>query len=146
MSNLIAERNAYISAGSEDTPVDVLNKLATDDDARVRARVAENSKTPFWTIARLMNDGHKDVRISVATNPNLPKIFQLQLANDPHDDVRYALAEDHSAPLEVLQILASDDNVYVQHRAQKTLDKLLGRTSSNNAVQTCNCASTFVAA
>jgi hypothetical protein len=136
----------YLIAGGSDTPVDLLNKLAQHADAKIRARVAENPNTPFWTVALLVTDGNDEVRLSAAANPRLPKIFQVQLANDPSDDVRYALAEDFLIPLDVLKILATDDNVYVQHRALKTLSTLGNGTESSREIHTYNPAPSFVAA
>ena len=118
------ETGRYLSAGNQSTPSQILNELAEDRHYLIRSRVAENPNTPLWTLLRLVNDDHEQVRLSAFFNPKLPPSEQLYLARDPHVDVRYALAEDASTGVDILEILAADENVYVQDRARKTLQAL----------------------
>jgi 3-methyladenine DNA glycosylase AlkC len=121
---LVLER--YISAGNPATEGTTLDELAEDKQHLIRARVAENPNTPLWTLLRLVNDDHEQVRLSAFFNPQLPESEKLYLARDPHVDVRYALAEDALTAVDILDLLADDENVYVQDRAKKTLQALCG--------------------
>ncbi|MBU6450749.1 MAG: hypothetical protein KGS72_03145 [Cyanobacteria bacterium REEB67] len=118
------ELDRYIRAGSLTTSSNTLNELAEDSQYLIRARVAENPNTPLWTLLRLVNDDHEQVRLAAFFNPRLPASEQHYLARDPHADVRYALAEDAATAVDILDILADDENVYVQDRAKKTLQAL----------------------
>ncbi len=60
-------------------------------------------------------------------NPSGPEVFLQHLALDQSSDVRYALAENAAIPVEVLKVLSRDENPYVAHRADLTLNRLAER-------------------
>jgi hypothetical protein len=125
----------YLDAGSPSTSGRILNELAQEKDFRVRARVAENPNTPLWTVLRLAADENHEVRLAAFFNAKLPQIFHEQLANDPHEDVRYAIASDPCTPKGILQLLADDLNVFVKDRAEKTIERLRGKSVD----ESCGC-------
>jgi hypothetical protein len=64
----------------------------------------------------------------VAENPNTPPEVLERLATDDNVDVRYGVAENPYIPAHILQRLADDDNPYVACRAQKTLQIVVSVT------------------
>lgn len=124
MYSLIQSNVDYLAAGSSLTPVTLLDDLANSGEYRVRARVAENSKTSEPTLQHLLYDTHREVRISLSYNEALPILMKMQLVRDEDPDVRYALAENPLLNGHMLEILSRDENPYVAHRAQTTLSQI----------------------
>lgn len=114
----------YIAAGSPWTPATLLRRLATDSDANIRRRVAENPNIPVDIITLLLRDTDIDVRVALTENPAVVEVYAEVLLRDPSPDVRYAVAENASTSGELLLRLAADDNPYVASRAQKTYLRL----------------------
>ena len=115
----------YLEAGLEQTPNRKLRELADHGHSKVRARVAENAKTPVLLLAKLAEDPAVEVRIAVAQNPAITAAIRLRLITDDDANVRYAIAEDVTVPIEILSLLTADDHPYVSHRAHRTLEKVL---------------------
>jgi hypothetical protein len=113
----------YIKAGISSRFAE-LEELATHEHHAVRARVAENPRTPRQTLDKLAKDESSEVRASLAGNPSAPLWMLRELTKDGSADVRYSLAEDNSMPKQILWILAEDENPYVAARAEKTLQML----------------------
>lgn len=69
---------------------------------------------------------HADVsvRTEIADSKDTPAEILMFLAHDPSADLRYALAENHNIHADVLNLLAEDENVFVAHRARKTIARL----------------------
>jgi len=107
------------------TPSPVLEHLAYDGSPHMLERIAENPRTKSATLTRLAAHEDSQVRAAVAENANLSPKTAHCLAKDGSADVRMRLAESYFAPLEVLRTLSSDENPYVQRRAQQTLTRLL---------------------
>lgn len=63
-------------------------------------------------------------RISLTEDNNLSFRLYLKLAFDKHPDVRFSLASNANIPKFILKRLAEDENVFVAHRAQKTIDRI----------------------
>ena len=78
-------------------------------------------------MARLATHENPRVRAAVAENANIDKKTMWRLAGDIHPDVRLRLAESYCMPVALLQALAADDNPYVQSRAKKNI-KSFGST------------------
>jgi two-component system, chemotaxis family, response regulator Rcp1 len=110
-----------VLAGNPHTPGFVLAKLAHENSARVRCRVAENPATPADVLLTLAKDEDDDVRLSVSENPNVPKDVLEELAKDKSADVRMGMAANPNIPAEILHSLASDENIFVATSASKTL-------------------------
>ena len=110
-----------VLAGNPHTPGFVLSKLAQEENARVRSRVAENSATPSDVLLTLAKDENEHVRLSVSENPNVPKQVLEELAKDKSSDVRMGMAANPNIPAEILHSLASDENIFVATSAAKTL-------------------------
>ncbi|MBS1993815.1 MAG: HEAT repeat domain-containing protein [Cyanobacteria bacterium SZAS LIN-3] len=116
----------YLEAGLEQTPNRKLRELAEHGHPKIRARVAENAKTPAILLSRLAQDPSAEVRIAVAQNQAITPAIRLKLTADEDPNVRYAIAEDATVPVEILQILMDDEHPYVSHRAHKTFEKVAG--------------------
>jgi len=54
------------------TPVEVLERLASDESQGVRALVAQNPDTPSSVFEKLANDTAREVKLKVVSNPNTP--------------------------------------------------------------------------
>ncbi|MBD2206121.1 hypothetical protein H6G33_28350 [Calothrix sp. FACHB-1219] len=54
------------------TAVEVLQHLANDESAQIRAQVAANTDTPEELLRKLANDSNKEVWEALARNPNTP--------------------------------------------------------------------------
>lgn len=111
----------YIQAGKRSCSTKRLIELAGSQYEKVRARVAENPKTPVDVLELLAIDPGADVRIAVGTNPKTPLEVVHKLAVDQDPTVRLGLAEDHDLPIEVLEILTEDSNPHISCRARKSL-------------------------
>lgn len=112
-----------VIATNDTTPQGILDFLASVSNECVRLRVAENTNTSAETLAKLAEDECIEVRVAVAENSSAtPEIMNL-LSSDQCADVRYAIAENPATPQLVLIKLEEDDNPYVSHRAQQTIQK-----------------------
>ena len=66
----------YELARRRNTPPEILERLANDEDFYVRWHVAENHNTPPETLERLANDHFYYVRLGVTRNPNTPQYIK----------------------------------------------------------------------
>jgi hypothetical protein len=64
--------NKFEQAGDPNTPPEVLEQLATDEEYWVRRGVACHSNTSPKALEQLATDEHYGVRYNVAQNPNTP--------------------------------------------------------------------------
>jgi hypothetical protein len=96
-------------AGSYHAPADVIEALAVDPDAGVRAWLARNETTPCDVLRRLARDESETVRGWVALNFFVPADVMSELADDPSPVVRglaawkATLAEEASARQELVE-------------------------------------------
>jgi hypothetical protein len=128
----------YLKAGNSATPKEMLESLSTNEDPRIRKRVAENEGTPAFILAQLAVDSDPEVRVAAGTNQATPVDVVFALLLDPDPTVRYGLAEDPHAPIGVLRKLTLDENAYVSARAQKTLSALLSSKYKGKAPSISN--------
>jgi hypothetical protein len=75
-------------AENEDTPANILEFMATDEDIFVRKYIAGNQSTPPKILTILANDERELVRASVAKNPQTPLYILELLSNDEAAFVR----------------------------------------------------------
>ena len=71
------------------TPVGVLEQLATDKNEDVRRRVAGNVNTPVGVLEQLATDEDQGVRTAVWSNPHASeemRVMAALLGVDPDDD------------------------------------------------------------
>jgi len=87
-------------------------------------RIASDPNTPDVVLRRLAEEGDSAVQALVAENSNTPVDSIWRLAREPNSDIRYSLAENHAIAIEVLNLLADDENPYVAQRANKTLKRV----------------------
>lgn len=111
-------------ASSQETKPGILNCLARRVNTSVQRRVAENRATDSETLELLAQHESADVRAAVAQNDNTLRSTVLSLAADVSCDVRYAMAENAWTVSTLLEILAGDENPYVQERAKQTQARL----------------------
>lgn len=113
---------------SHSNRVEILTKLATDDNLDVRRAVAFNCNTPAGVLTKLAEDKDQRVWFGVLCNHNTRaedkdlinrKLFaahkagaddQMKLADDKHLGIRELLASDRNTRAEVLAKLAKDES------------------------------------
>ena len=106
-------KDQFVKQALSDEPdTEVLIKLSSDDDARVRREVASNLSTPTEVLVALSNDKSSRVRWEVAENLSTPPEVFTKLTDDESDAVRGAVAENLSTPPEVLSKLSNDRSPY----------------------------------
>ena len=136
-------------AGSESTPPEVLDSIATDRDLDVRSYVAANRRTASATLNRIVLDDHPQVRrmlarnrntpvnalerlagdsdylvrLDVARNPSTPPHLLLALAEDFESSVVEAVAGNPSTPMDLLETLAKDQDSRVRAAAARNLGR-----------------------
>lgn len=94
-------------------PATLLKRLAVDSDAWTRRNTAINHFTPISVLESLSVDSDVGVREWIARNPKTPEKVLETLAKDVAD-VRIAVARNQSVSLSVLEMLASDLDIYVR--------------------------------
>ncbi|MUU73524.1 hypothetical protein [Pseudarthrobacter sp. GA104] len=115
----VPERHRHqILAENRHTPFEMLNKLALNEDPRIRSRVGRNTVTPEETVRALAGDRAWSVRKGVAINEAAPGDVLLTLARDKSVAVRRAVAANPSTQHEVIKALASDPDVSVRWTAR----------------------------
>ena len=157
VSQMSDEEKLDAAKDSNTTP-EVLEKLAYEDDVKIKAAIAANPSAP---VAVLRNFKERsllpEILASLATNPNLPQDIitdfinkgtdktKASLASNEslteekfkslynstnHDETEMALAENPKTPIEILQKLANNGiNAKIKHQASTALKT---RGSSNN--------------
>jgi hypothetical protein len=81
-----------------DTPAVLLEVLATDEHTRVRSSAAKHANTPIALLEVLATDEQTLVRSSVANNPRTPEAILQRLVNDDSSDVRCAVCINVTTP------------------------------------------------
>ncbi|WP_320669331.1 hypothetical protein [Patulibacter defluvii] len=80
-------------AHNKTVPSEILETLASDDDARVRGAVAMRRATPALVLEALAQDPDEGVRLRVARNSRAPRAALLRLADDPWNEARRVATE-----------------------------------------------------
>lgn len=91
----------------------LIEKLASDEDAWVRRWVARNPATPESVLKRLAQDSETEVRRGVTRNPFASIDLCCQLATDPESWVRAGIAIRSDLDQAIIEQLSSDDSVDV---------------------------------
>jgi hypothetical protein len=106
----------YIADGryGRPLPVDVIEKLARDENIVVRAVIAEREDLPARIMLDLSRDKIERVRSSIAGNPKAPRKILVTLASDDDPTVRKYVASNPSTPAKILGDLSVDDDYYVR--------------------------------
>lgn len=115
------EVRAWIDARDTGTPVERLRILSLFDDIEVRRRVAINSFTPVDVLRRLAIDSNGSVRANVGLNPATPRDLLYEIASDTSLDTILSTADLFALHEDVLQVLASHSNPFVQRQARREL-------------------------
>jgi hypothetical protein len=74
-------------AHNRTVPVEVLRVLATDEDWRVRDRIASRRACPPEILTLLSKDGHEAVLSTIAGHPHTPTAVLERLANHPWSQI-----------------------------------------------------------
>lgn len=115
-------RREVADAGPHYTaPVDVLRKLAKDEDVIVRQRIATSLHTPADVLRELTKDEYMDVRLGVAENSHTPVDTLRELAKNEYVVVRLGVAGNSHTPADILHELAKDENQDVAKAAKERL-------------------------
>lgn len=97
------------------TPIQVLEKWAQDENPYTRRAAAQCPITPSNLLEQLAQDKDFYVRQSVARNPNIPVNLLEQLAQAQDENVRSCVAENPNTPKHLLEQLAQAQPDYIRH-------------------------------
>jgi signal transduction histidine kinase/ActR/RegA family two-component response regulator len=122
-------------ASNPNVPSHVLSYLAIHGSPKILERIAENPNTTSDTLSALSQHEDACVRLAVAENANTRAKDLETLSNDTNADIRYVLAECPHVPVSILKKLSEDENIYVNNRAQKTLERLSFETTMANYLE-----------
>lgn len=101
------KRTRWRPADDFPLPADVLRRLATDPDPRMRQLAPRDLDLPVELVRRLASDADHTVRRAIATHPQLPTRELKRLLADPSEWVATAAAGNPNLPLQQMhQILA----------------------------------------
>lgn len=109
------------AAGSNKTPIQVLEQLTKDADETVRQVVLQNANLPLQNLLELARDKSFNVRSRLlykSSYNKTPTPIQLLeiLAQDESEEVRAKVAEHPDSPVEILTRLANDTSREVKSR------------------------------
>ena len=133
-----------VIAQNEHAPVELLARLAGDDNGNVRQAVAEHERTLPESLTHLAKDRFMSVRRAVAKHINTPPAILALLAVDEDMHVRQVVARNRNSSPETLARLAGDPNLDVQWAvanhvntppetlARLVMDKKLRRVVASN--------------
>lgn len=80
-------------AENRNTPQDIIEKCAHNENVRIRAAAARNTSAAADTLSILASDSNEDVRGTVAQNPNTPQELVERLSLDESEYVRSCVAK-----------------------------------------------------
>ena len=113
-------------------PADVLEPLATNEDWKLRQRVAQHPRTPAATLEVLGVDGDYDVRTAVAAHIATPHATLLTLSRDDQGAVRKAVAARTDLEPAVIERLEWDEDDEVLSALGQTWQSSSLRESAQN--------------
>ncbi|MGF1488494.1 MAG: hypothetical protein ACFBSE_15520 [Prochloraceae cyanobacterium] len=104
----------YFTASNENSPREILEKLANDPEIHIKEAVARNKNTPIYILEKLANEAEEWIKESLAENKNTPVDILNRLAEDPSDLVRKQVATNKNTPASILKKLAKDSSISVR--------------------------------
>ncbi|MEH2025902.1 hypothetical protein [Nostoc sp.] len=108
------DKNAKITAaGSNKTPITILEQLAKDSDATIRQVVCQNPNLPLSALLKLTQDENVNVRLILVRNRSSQIEILKRLAQDESELVRVEVARNKNTPVEILTQLAQDSSISV---------------------------------
>ena len=108
LKNDVMSSSSRSAASDPSTPIDLLRKLASDENEYIRRGAAENPSTPADLLRELADDKNIWVRWGVAQNPSTPVDLLTLLASDAKIEVRKGVAKNPFTPVDLLDKLAHD--------------------------------------
>lgn len=118
----------FCIAKHPNTPLNLLEQLATDKCNHHRYGVALNLNAPLHLLERLAEDKSNYVRNCVAKNPHISMELILKLANDPDIDVNEAIIYNPQAPKQTI------DTLLDKFRHHKYSECILARIGASEEV------------
>lgn len=115
-----SERSEYSRAAHESAPIEVWETLITEYPD-MRFWVAQNKTVPLEILQRLASDPDARVRDMVARKRKLDPATLEKLSNDDDGGVRLTVARHSRTPTEVLQRLTQDSWSSVADLARRRL-------------------------
>ena len=100
-------REEYLRAATESAPIEVWQQVL-DRFPGMKTWVAHNKTIPVEILEILARDSDARVRMFVAMKNNLPKHLFLLLADDEDSSVRQRIAYNKNAPLDIVLRLAEN--------------------------------------
>jgi len=79
---------AFWVAQNKSVPIEILEKLALNEDSKVRDMVARKRKLPENIMLLLAEDSSESVRLALANNAKITKKVLEKLVNDSWQEVR----------------------------------------------------------
>ena len=117
----MSEDRKFNLVENENTSSKILERLAHDNDWRVRLHVAKNPNTTVNILEKLASDKDETVKMFIAQNQNTPVEILKKLSLDNNEIVRESIALNLNTPAELLKCLTNDENRYISESATKTL-------------------------
>ena len=97
--------------------VDIFVNMSEDR----KFNLVENENTSSKILERLAHDNDWRVRLHVAKNPNTTVNILEKLASDKDETVKMFIAQNPNTPIDILERLTKDEDMYVSECATKTL-------------------------
>lgn len=116
----------YHRAASEQAPLDVWWDVV-DQFPEMRMWVAHNKTVPVEILEALARDSDARVRWHVASKNRLPAALLERLAADPDEFVRRRVVRHKHASVAVLQLLGKDESEGIRATALERLSRLVDR-------------------
>ncbi|MGW0395871.1 hypothetical protein ACWDYJ_34375 [Streptomyces sp. NPDC003042] len=98
-------------------PVDVIERLAADDDYYVRLMLCENDHAPHELLVEMFTDWHGLSWGLLASRRNFARPGLARFADDPNYRLRYAALFDPEAEPQLVERLSHDENDTVRRHA-----------------------------
>jgi hypothetical protein len=119
----------YLRAATEPTPIDVWQEII-DRFPEMKTWVAHNKTVPVEILEILARDPDARVRTWVAMKNKMPKHLFLLLAEDEDSGVRRRIAYNKNVPLEIaLKLAENPANLVSPDRIRSLKDRSVKRTS-----------------
>jgi SEFIR domain len=119
LSKLVASEGSIRQdiAGNPNTPMNTLEKLATDEDPMIRQVIAYNSNTSLNALQQLIKDENHQVRWEAARNSKIPAQSLEELVKGEDSIVGAGAACNPNMPVNTLEKLSTDESSNVRSGA-----------------------------
>ncbi|MEA5550064.1 hypothetical protein VB713_03550 [Anabaena cylindrica UHCC 0172] len=137
------DKNAkIIAAGSNKTPIPILERLAKDSDATIRQVVCQNPNLPLPILLNLTQDENLNVRLILVRHRSSQIEILKRLAQDKSELVRAEVAGNKNTPPDILRGFVEDSDRNVKISALKNpnlpgelLSQAMSQIQNENAIE-----------